>query len=85
MVRHQNEFGHRVVDRGPYARLRHPGYLGFLLVFRFHPRLLGSTWAAWGLLPVLGCFVTRIVLEEAFLCEHLPGYTRAPRSECVIV
>ncbi|MBT9585509.1 isoprenylcysteine carboxylmethyltransferase family protein [bacterium] len=82
MVRHQTEFGHRVVDRGPYARLRHPGYLGFLLVFASIPCLLGSGWAAWGLLPVLACFVTRIVLEEVFLCEHLPGYKEYRERVC---
>jgi protein-S-isoprenylcysteine O-methyltransferase Ste14 len=75
MVRHQSEFGHCVVEQGPYARIRHPGYLGFLLVFASVPCLLGSLWAAWGLLPVLACFITRIVLEERFLCEHLPGYS----------
>lgn len=75
MVRHQSEFGHKVVDTGPYRRIRHPGYLGFLLVFASVPLLLASTWAAWGLIPVMACFGLRILKEEAFLCEHLDGYS----------
>ena len=74
MVRYQPEFGHRVVERGTYSYLRHPGYLGFLLVFSSIPCLLASRWAAWGLIPVVLCFLTRIVWEERFLCQNLPGY-----------
>lgn len=29
-VRIQTDRGHRVIDTGPYAHVRHPGYLGFL-------------------------------------------------------
>ena len=74
LVRHQSEFSHRVVDRGPYSRLRHPGYLGFLLVFTAIPCVLESDWAAGGLMAVWLCFLMRIGWEERFLCEHLDGY-----------
>lgn len=74
MVRHQVEFGHKVIDTGPYAYLRHPGYLGFLLVFSAVPCMLRSVWGAWGLLPILVCFVWRILKEESFLHQHLDGY-----------
>ena len=72
--RQQSEFSHRVVDRGPYSRLRHPGYLGFLLVFTAIPCVLESDWAAGGLMAVWLCFLMRIGWEERFLCEHLDGY-----------
>ncbi|MBN9417960.1 hypothetical protein ABS71_16895 [bacterium SCN 62-11] len=74
MVRHQSEFSHKVVDRGPYGRLRHPGYLGFLLVFTAIPCVLESTWAAGALLAVWLCFLVRVVREERFLLHHLDGY-----------
>lgn len=74
MVRHQSEFSHRVVDRGPYGRLRHPGYLGFLLVFTAIPCVLESSWAAAALAAVWLCFLVRIIWEERFLREHLDGY-----------
>lgn len=74
MVRHQSEFAHKVVDRGPYARVRHPGYTGFLLVFSAMPCVLESTWAAGALAAVWLCFLMRIRWEEAFLREHLDGY-----------
>ena len=74
MVRHQSEFSHRVVDRGPYAWLRHPGYLGFLLVFTAIPCVLESDWAGGALAGVWLCFVVRIVWEERFLLDHLDGY-----------
>ncbi|MBS2036521.1 isoprenylcysteine carboxylmethyltransferase family protein [bacterium] len=74
MVRHQTEFAHKLVDRGPYARVRHPGYTGFLLVFSAIACVLESTWAAGALLAVWLCFLVRIHWEEAFLREHLEGY-----------
>ena len=63
-----------VIDTGPYALVRHPMYAGALLLFVGMPLALGS-W--WGLVvgalivPVLGW---RLLREEAFLAEHLPGY-----------
>ena len=32
-VRIQTDRGHRVIDTGPYAIVRHPGYVGFTLLF----------------------------------------------------
>jgi protein-S-isoprenylcysteine O-methyltransferase Ste14 len=64
-----------VVDRGPYRHLRHPGYLGSLLV-----------WTGFGLsscsLPVVGAvaalivptYVRRIDAEETLLESELHGY-----------
>jgi protein-S-isoprenylcysteine O-methyltransferase Ste14 len=66
--------GQRVIDTGPYALVRHPMYAGALLLFVGMPLALGS-W--WGLIvgalivPILGW---RLIREEAFLAEHLPGY-----------
>ena len=73
-VRIQTDRGHRVIDTGPYAIVRHPGYaLGYPL-FLGMPLALGSLWA---LIPALffGLFlVVRTFLEDRTLQKELPGY-----------
>ena len=44
-VRIQTDRGHRVIDTGPYAIVRHPGYVSGFLVFLGMPLTLGSLWA----------------------------------------
>ena len=74
VVRVQSERGHHVIDSGPYARLRHPGYLGMAVLAPMAALALGSWWA---LVPA-GLYTTlilrRAVVEDRFLCSHLPGY-----------
>lgn len=74
MVRHQPEHGQVVVQSGPYRRVRHPGYSGFLLLFGAAPLLLASTWAwvPWSCFAVLT--LLRIQVEETLLRGSLPGY-----------
>lgn len=74
-VRLQPERGHTVVSTGPYAWVRHPGYLGSLIASLGMPLLLDSLWA---FVPVFifGCFfVLRTSLEDRFLQENLAGYS----------
>lgn len=64
VVRIQSERGHRLVDRGPYQWVRHPGYAGAVVAHLALPISLGSLW---GLAPAaLGCLLVafRIVQEE---------------------
>lgn len=73
-VRIQEERGHHVVSRGPYARIRHPGYAGALAAHLALPFALGSPWA---LLPAgfgVALFVLRTAHEDRVLAEQLPGY-----------
>ena len=73
-VRIQTDRGHRVIDRGPYAIVRHPGYVSGFLVFIGMPLSLGSLWA---LIPaVLACLllVVRTVWEDQTLRNELTGY-----------
>jgi len=73
-VRIQIDRGHRVIDFGPYAMVRHPGYVSGFLVFFGTPLCLGSLWA---LIPaVLACLllVVRTILEDRTLRTELPGY-----------
>ena len=74
VVRIQTERGHRVVDSGPYALVRHPGYSGSLLAGLGFPLALSSLWA---LLPLLLVFVVTVIrtrLEDQTLQAELPGY-----------
>ena len=73
-VRIQTERGHRVIDTGPYAFVRHPGYLGFFGWCLSAPLLLGSWWAfVPAVLSVVG-LVVRTALEDRTLREELEGY-----------
>lgn len=72
--------GQAVVSTGPYAIVRHPMYAGAILVFIGAPLALGSWWGLL-LLPILmGGFVWRLLDEEKYLSEHLPGYAEYTRA-----
>ncbi len=73
-VRIQEERGHTTVSSGPYRFVRHPMYVGILLMSCVMPFLLGSWWAVipGGLNIVL--FFIRTALEDRTLQAELPGY-----------
>ena len=74
-VRIQTDHGHRVIETGPYAYVRHPGYVGFAGWILSTPLLLASAWAfVPALIAVIG-FVIRTALEDRMLHAELPGYT----------
>lgn len=68
------EPGQRVVTTGPYAIVRHPMYLGVLVMFLFTPVALGSWWAVIPALPLVAVLVARIRNEEQLLAKELEGY-----------
>jgi len=73
-VRIQTDRGHTVIDNGPYAIVRHPGYVSGFLVFIGMPLSLGSLWA---LIPgILSCLllVVRTICEDRTLRDELTGY-----------
>jgi protein-S-isoprenylcysteine O-methyltransferase Ste14 len=74
VVRIQSDRGHRVVDRGPYALVRHPGYAGMILAVPCSGLALGS-WLSFGLALVYSVLMLRrVVFEDAFLRTNLEGY-----------
>jgi len=73
-VRIQKEVGHQVVDKGPYARLRHPGYAGLILWALGTPLLVLSAAAALPTAVVVAWVVMRTALEDRFLRRELEGY-----------
>ena len=74
VVRIQDDRGHRVIDSGPYRIVRHPGYVGWILLWPGFILALGS-WLAFGL-SMLGviAIVSRTCLEDRFLLANLDGY-----------
>ena len=73
-VRIQTDRGHKVVDTGPYAIVRHPTYLASMPQFAGMALALGSYWA---LLPTAAAslvLVVRTALEDHTLQNELEGY-----------
>jgi protein-S-isoprenylcysteine O-methyltransferase Ste14 len=73
-VRLQTDRGQRVVSVGPYAIIRHPGYVGGSLIFLALALCLGSLWA---LIPAgFSCMLLllRTHWEDQTLQAELPGY-----------
>lgn len=75
IVKDQSDRGQVLIDTGPYARVRHPFYAGFLLFFLGLALWLESYPGVFALLLPFACFVARIMVEEKTLQETLPGYT----------
>jgi protein-S-isoprenylcysteine O-methyltransferase Ste14 len=75
VVRIQKDRGQVVIDSGPYQWVRHPGYVGGLLMYPSLPLMLGSII---GLIPAILCMILLIIrtyLEDNTLQNELSGYT----------
>jgi protein-S-isoprenylcysteine O-methyltransferase Ste14 len=64
----------RVISTGPYARVRHPMYLGGLIFIVGIPLALGSWWGLLTIVLFAPVMAWRILDEEKFLVKNLPGY-----------
>lgn len=64
----------RVIDRGPYAVVRHPMYAGVVLLLAATPIALGSWVALPFALALILAIVARLLDEERYLSTHLDGY-----------
>ena len=73
-VRIQTENEHRVIDTGPYAYVRHPGYVGFVGWIISTPLLLASAWAFLPALITVLLLMIRTALEDRTLRYELSGY-----------
>ena len=74
VVRVQTERGHRVIDRGPYGTIRHPGYLGMIVSVMCSGLVLGS-WLGFALAALYSALILRrVFFEDAFLKVNLAGY-----------
>jgi protein-S-isoprenylcysteine O-methyltransferase Ste14 len=74
-VRIQDDRGHQVASTGPYRYVRHPMYVGVILLFGVGtPLLLGSWWALAPGAATTFIFIVRTALEDRTLRAELPGY-----------
>lgn len=64
----------KVISTGPYALVRHPMYVGVLMMYLFSPLALGSWWALIPAASIVVVLVVRIRNEEEVLLRELPGY-----------
>ena len=74
VVRIQTERGHTVVSSGPYRYVRHPAYVGMILVVLGAPIMLGSWWALIPGVISAVLVIVRTALEDKTLQAELPGY-----------
>jgi protein-S-isoprenylcysteine O-methyltransferase Ste14 len=66
--------GQKVISSGPYALVRHPMYVGGLIMLYGIPLALGSWWGMLLNVPMTAAIVWRLLDEERFLGEKLAGY-----------
>jgi protein-S-isoprenylcysteine O-methyltransferase Ste14 len=74
LVRIQEDRGQRVVSTGVYGFVRHPMYLGAILMLIGAPLLLGSVYGVVAGLALTVLLMVRILGEEAMLNRDLVGY-----------
>ena len=74
MVRIQIERGHKVAINGPYKYIRHPSYVGFIVMVLATPLSLGTLYALLmsGITIIL--LIIRTSLEDKTLKNELDGY-----------
>lgn len=68
------ETGQRVVADGVYKFVRHPMYVGNVIMMLGIPLALGSYWGLLFVIPGVVVLVFRILDEEKLLAQELAGY-----------
>ncbi len=74
MVRVQSERKQRVITTGVYGFVRHPMYLGCMLMMVGAPILAGSVYGLMIAVIALFALIVRITGEEKMLLDELDGY-----------
>jgi len=72
--------GQKVISSGPYALVRHPMYVGVLILVIGVPLALGSYWGLLFMLLNVPVLVLRILDEEKMLAAELDGYVAYMRT-----
>jgi len=73
-VRLQTDRGQTVITSGPYRLVRHPMYVGAILMYFANPLIWGSVWALV-LSGIVACLmIARTAMEDRTLRRELAGY-----------
>jgi len=80
VVRIQSERGHRVISEGPYRFVRHPMYVGSILMYPGTGLMFGSGWAVVVAGTIIAVLVWRTGREDRYLLENLDGYAEFARN-----
>jgi protein-S-isoprenylcysteine O-methyltransferase Ste14 len=64
----------KVISTGPYGLVRHPMYMGALIMTIGVPIALGSWWGVAVVALMTPVLIWRILAEEELLKKDLPGY-----------
>ena len=64
----------KVISTGPYARVRHPMYVGVLIMIAGIPLALDAWWGLAIIAVAVPALILRILDEETLLKKDLPGY-----------
>jgi protein-S-isoprenylcysteine O-methyltransferase Ste14 len=64
----------KIISSGPYAVVRHPMYIGALIMLAGVPLALGSWWGLLMVIPMVVVIILRLLEEEKFLVKNLAGY-----------
>jgi protein-S-isoprenylcysteine O-methyltransferase Ste14 len=70
----------KVITTGPYALMRHPMYVGVIVMAAGVPIALGSWWGLLLVLLTIPLLILRIVDEEKMLFSELEGYEAYARD-----
>jgi protein-S-isoprenylcysteine O-methyltransferase Ste14 len=73
-VRIQSDRGQTVIDTGPYAIVRHPGYAAAAILFPGTALCLGSLWALIPAGMAAALLILRAQWEDQMLQAELAGY-----------
>ena len=74
-VRIQTDRGHTVVTRGPYRFVRHPMYVGSIVMFAGMPLVWGARlWVPIVSAVISTLYIVRTVFEDRTLRRELAGY-----------
>jgi protein-S-isoprenylcysteine O-methyltransferase Ste14 len=66
--------GQKVIDTDVYGVVRHPMYVGMIVLYAASPIALGSWWAVIPALFIIPVIAARILDEEVALENELTGY-----------
>ncbi|MFU2210860.1 methyltransferase family protein [Solidesulfovibrio sp. C21] len=70
----QTDRGHRVICSGPYAYVRHPGYVAMIFASVSDALIIGSLYALIPSCLAVGVTIVRTGLEDKMLRSELDGY-----------